>query len=358
LQHVVTQAQARADAVLGARPECLRARVCPVRFGAAASAAICFLGFVLGACSQQDAKNDRTQVAARVNGREITVHQVNYLLDRAQTDPASDAIADTNPVPRTGDAALDRLIVQEAVVQAAMAQKLDRDPSVLAAMEDARRESLARAYLDQVSSSQAEPTKAQVHEYYLRNPLLFRDRKVYTVRELEVRLPMPAGEDTTESAAPGAQAVDASAVEERARALRRELPSKLQAIWERSHDWKALSDSVRAAGLPFEARTRIEAAEDLPLDQVGTYDQMTEGTVRISTDREIALVLQLMKVAREPIDEARAAPMIRAYLWTKERERADKAEIDRLTKAAEIERIGIFASTDGTPLATKPETNR
>jgi EpsD family peptidyl-prolyl cis-trans isomerase len=333
----------------------LRERACASAWKIARAAAL--LPLLVGCSRGDDAQGTdaqaRNQVAARVNGREITVHQINVMLDGAQDKRA----ANTAPAPRSGGAALDRLIEQEVLVQAASAQMLDRDPNVLAAMEDARREALARAYLEKVSSTRPEPTDAEVHDYYLRNPLLFRNRKVYAIREVAVRLPLQ-GDAATPSAdldkAAQARMADAHLRED----LARELPVRLQALWERNHDWSALSDSVRGAGLRFESRSRIEAAEDLPLDQVMAFDHMNKGSVRIRTDRGMLIALQVTKIAREPLDEARATPMIRAYLREKSRERAERGTIERLTKTAQVERIGMFASTDGTPLATKSGINQ
>src|SRR5678816_2245114 len=80
-----------------------------------------------------------TQVAARVNDGEVSVHQVEHTL---QQQPR--LIAEYGD--KAARVALDSLIEQEIAAQAAREAGLDRDPAVIQALEAAKREALARAY--------------------------------------------------------------------------------------------------------------------------------------------------------------------------------------------------------------------
>src|ERR1019366_4323631 len=82
------------------------------------------------------------QVVARVNTKEITILQLNAALAQVPNVTAETAKAASGPL-------LERLIEQELLVQKAQDAKLDRNPQVAQAMEAAKRQVLATAYLQQ-----------------------------------------------------------------------------------------------------------------------------------------------------------------------------------------------------------------
>src|SRR5512139_2955755 len=81
-----------------------------------------------------------TQVAAKVNGTELTVHQINYALQRMPNLDKGQTKAASLEVVR-------KLVDQEVLLQKALADKLDRDPTVVQALDAARRQILAEAYM-------------------------------------------------------------------------------------------------------------------------------------------------------------------------------------------------------------------
>src|SRR6185369_12405847 len=82
---------------------------------------------------------DKSQVVATVNGAEITVSQLRTALL---------AKGEAQPTAQTTQQALDGLVNEQLLVDAALANKLDRDPTVVQALEAARRQFLARAYME------------------------------------------------------------------------------------------------------------------------------------------------------------------------------------------------------------------
>ena len=84
---------------------------------------------LLVACGGGDGdKKATTQVAAKVNSGEISVHQVNFVLQRQQGLKPEQAQAVSRRV-------LEGLVDQELAVQQAVEQKLDRDPRIVSAIE-------------------------------------------------------------------------------------------------------------------------------------------------------------------------------------------------------------------------------
>jgi EpsD family peptidyl-prolyl cis-trans isomerase len=270
----------------------------------------------LSACTPHDGQGKITQVAARVNGGEITVHQVNFLLENA---PIPATQARTSPGGEA-QAALDQLIEQEIVVQAAVGLKLDRNPDVLAALESARRAVLAHAYVEQLRATAAKPSAADIHEYFEKNPALFRERRVYRLHEFRL------GPDS---------AIDTAANDER--------EAQLRSQWKRSHNLNALLSAAQSTGSRLTITTQVLAAEQLPLDQVAEFQRLAEGAVRFSHQANSIVVQQVVKILREPVSEARASPMIEAYLLEQRARQTVQDDLAQLKKSAQIELIGEFA---------------
>src|SRR5208282_1989748 len=134
---------------------------------------------VLGACGGGGSAKS-TQVAVKVNKDEITVLQVNEQLTRLPAGTPPDQV---EPATRK---ILGSLVNQQLLVQQAIERKLDRDPQVLGALEAARLNILAQAYVQRVIAPQAKPTEQEVRQYYADNPALFSERKVYRLQELSI----------------------------------------------------------------------------------------------------------------------------------------------------------------------------
>jgi EpsD family peptidyl-prolyl cis-trans isomerase len=134
----------------------------------------------LGGCSGRGTNTEAHdgQTIAEVNGQDITIHQLNYRLrGMLSGQPPADQ-------PAAADAAARQLVDRELLVSRAIAAKRDRDPSVMLAIEETRRDILAAAYLEGVAAAAATPTAAELQDYYDKNPLKYAQRKVYLVRQI------------------------------------------------------------------------------------------------------------------------------------------------------------------------------
>jgi hypothetical protein len=124
----------------------------------------------LAACGErQEART--SQVVAQVGAGEISIHQVNLVLQRQ---------ADLRPeqVEAASRTALERLIQLELTVQKAHDAKIDRDPQVVQALDLARREVLARAYIDRLADAAGKPTPQEIADFYSERPALFKTRRL------------------------------------------------------------------------------------------------------------------------------------------------------------------------------------
>ncbi|WP_374511670.1 EpsD family peptidyl-prolyl cis-trans isomerase [Niveibacterium sp.] len=259
---------------------------------------------VVAGCGSKSKEPGASQVAAKVNDEEVTVHQLNGLLGKANIPPGTDVNAARKQ-------ALDRLVEESLLVQAAKEKKLDRDPRVVQAIEAARREVIARAYLEQVASAQAKPTEQAVSAYYTEHPELFAERRIYNFRELAV--------------ADG---------------------SKQEMIKSHFDAGKSMDDLItvlRAQNIRFAANAFVKPAEQLPLDAARRLHGLKDGEVSIIPRGQGLIVLQIAASRTEPVEQAKAKQAIEQFLSNKAKSEAVAAEVKRLRDSGKVSYVGEFA---------------
>lgn len=275
-------------------------------------ATVCLALAVLTACGRGDEKKAATQVAARVNKEEISVHQINNVLSRSGNLSPEQTKA-------TGRQILQRLIDQELFVQQAREKKLDRDPKVMQAIEAARREILARAYAEQIMGAAVKPTADEIKDYYVAHPELFKERRIYNLQELAIR-----------------------ATPEQIESLKQELPKT-----------KSLAEVVnwlKSKNIQYVGNAGVKSAEQLPLDLLPRYHAMKDGQVALLTGPTGALIVHLVASQSAPMEEAAAAPFIEQFLVNRRRTELANAELKQLKARARIEYFNDFgppAEADG-----------
>ena len=252
--------------------------------------------WLLAGCS--DAKPGGSgQVIARVNGQEISVHQLNRLIaQRGETTPAQ------------RHEMTEHLIERELAVQQALADKLDRQPEVMLRLEEARRDALATAWAERQAENLTPPSQNDIARYYAEHPGLFADRKLYRLQELA----LPA---------------DAPQIEEMATRLQRgeRLPE--------------LRTWLRRTGARFSDQNIVRPAEQLPIEAVERLLRVAPGgTVAFRSARALT-VYQLESAEPLPVTRLAAEGVIRTYLVTQSRNQIIGNEIQRLRKSADV-RLG------------------
>src|SRR5208282_2525469 len=88
---------------------------------AARTCVLLILVLLTAACGRGDDKKISSQVAAKVNGDEISVHQVNFAL-------AHSGVSAPDQVKKAAPRILEKLIDQQLLARKATEAKLDRDP--------------------------------------------------------------------------------------------------------------------------------------------------------------------------------------------------------------------------------------
>ncbi|MGA9164417.1 MAG: EpsD family peptidyl-prolyl cis-trans isomerase [Thiobacillus sp.] len=247
-----------------------------------------------------------SQVAAKVNGTELTVSQVNFALQRIPNLDKDQTKAASLQVVRN-------LVDQEVLAQKALSDKLDRDPAVVQAMDAARLQILAEAYMSRKLGAPVEPSEAEITDYFNMHPELFAKRKVYRLQEVSIKAP-----------------------KDKQDAIRAQLAAS-----------KTLNDFgawLKAENLPVKVSQGVKPAEQLPLEMLPKLAAMPDGQAMIVNTPDGLLVIVLADSQAQPVTLEQAKPAISRLLQQQARQKAAKAELDALKAAAKIEYVGEFAA--------------
>jgi len=256
-------------------------------------------------CGEKKKDKPATQAAARVNDEELTVHQINLVLQQQR-----------NLRPEQADAAsrqvLERLIDQSLAVQKAESLKLDRDPRVVQQIEAAKREIIARAYVEKVGEAAAKPTPDEIGAYYKSKPALFSERRIYNIQEL---------------------AIEAK-------------PDQVPLLRERLGSAKSITefvDYLKANDYRFAANQAVRAAEQLPMNVLEAVSRMKDGQATVNQGPNGLLVVVLAGSRSQPVTEEQARPAIEQYLLNERKRKLVEDDLKAMRAAAKIEYLGKFA---------------
>ncbi len=271
------------------------------------------LGLSVSACGKKDSSAQATQVAATVGDEEISVHQVNQVLQQAALSNQSPEV-----LAQKRREVLEKLIDQELVVGQAKEAKLHRSPEVVQQLEAARREILARAYMQQVGRGVPKPSTQELKQYYADNPALFSRRRIYDVQEVAV----PAG----------------SSVDQQLR----QFASGDQSI-EQATAW------LQARDVKFNSGGASRAAEQIPLDLLRVLDGLKDGQSIVVSNERGTTLLRLASSQLMPVSEEQALPRIEQYLVNKRTTETVNTQLKSLRAETSIKYLGEFASAASSP---------
>ncbi len=261
----------------------------------------------LSACSKSGEHADASQVAAKVNGSEITVHQINQVLEHASASTKANTDA-------TSKAILEKLITQELVIAKAQDSKLDRTPEFVMALDAARKELLAQAYFGQITGHPAKINDDEIKHYFTDHPELFSQRRIYSITDIEFsrdeKLMVPVNE----------------------------LIAKGNSVSE-------ISAWLKSQGVNFNINNIARTAEDLSFDILPKVSKLDVGQSVIFEDGQTVHILNLVNFKQEPVDFASAAPRIERFLEGQRRDLLISVELKKLRDTAKVEYVGEFAPT-------------
>ena len=273
--------------------------------GLAAMTAAALVMVLAGCGEKKDKDKPASQTAAKVNKEEITVHQINYVLQQQRGLAPEQAASASKQV-------LERLIDQELALQKAQDQKLDRDPRVVQQLEAARREIIARAYAEKIAAGAPKPSPAEIKAYYEAHPALFKERRVYSLQELAIQ-------------------------------AKPEQVAEIQAKLASSKDLPDFINYLKGSDLKYGANQAVRAAEQLPLNTVDKFAQMKDGQTIFTRTPTGAQVVIIAGSRSQPIDDVRAAPAIEQFLWNERKRKVVEDDIKAMRGSGKIEYVGDYA---------------
>lgn len=258
---------------------------------------LCLAVVLPAGCERAVAERSAAQLAAKVNGTEISVRQLR-----------SAGATAAGP-------ALEKVIERELLVQQAIQAGLDRDPTLRDSIDATRRQLLAQAWLDKVASGKT-VSREEVRAFYAENPALFAERRIYRLRELTVSAP--------------AALIDV-----------------LRAETARAKDLDEVATWLRIRDARFGASSATLPAEQVPLGYLRQLASMKDGDIAVfplpaSAGDASAAVVQVVRAEDAPLNETQAAPLIEQFLAGRKRLELAAAEVRRLREVATIEYAGEF----------------
>ncbi len=271
------------------------------------ASAIMALTLLVSGCNGKDAQTLTTQVAAKVGSEEISIHQINQVLSRSTM-----AISAPQSVQALRADVLEKLIDQQLVVEQAIEARLHRSPEVLAQIDAARREVLARAYVQQLTNTIPKPAIEESRKYFRDHPQLFSERRVFSLQEIQLTPDSGVAEQVREQLAGGKSMGDVAA-------------------WLKAHD------------IPFGSGAVTRAAEQIPLDLLARLQAFKDGQSAIVETPRGVTVLRITSSQAAPVTEEAALPRIEQFLMNQRGAEALGQTMKRLRAKATVIYSGDFA---------------
>ena len=250
----------------------------------------------LAGCGAKGHDSKSGQALVSVNGKEITIHQLNEEMARANVQQAQREAASKQIL----NALVDRQLLEQAAIKA----KVDRDPNVMQAIERAKSQLVAQAYLQSKVANVAKPEKAEIEAFYNKNPQLFAQRKLVEMEQLLIDTKFI--NDEFKAAIGGLKSLQETAAWLDAKGIQ--------------YDRGEVARSV--AELPPQISERLKDARKGQLFVIG----MGPRTMLVLMD----------SVKDSPVSLTDAAPQIEQMLLNQKRKDAGEAEIKQLRSAAKI----------------------
>jgi len=259
-------------------------------------AVIAVLALCLTACGKKD-NAAASQSLVRVDGNEITVLQLNQELARANV-PAEKKDEATKQI-------LEVLINQRLLEDEAAKSKLDRDPSVIAAIERAKAQIISQAVIQKHLATVARPTREEIDKYYADHPDVFGERKQFEMDQLTIK------------------SLD--------------FGSELKAMMGPTKTLEEMMAWMKEHHVDFSRAATVVSSADLPEQLLKKIKELHKGQLFALQQGDKAVLFTLRGTKDDPVKLEVAEPQIGKFLQEQRNKEATGAEITRLRASAKID---------------------
>lgn len=208
---------------------------------------------------------------------------------------------------------LEALVDQRLVSGAARSAKLDKEPEVALALQQAQRQVLVEAYMERLFKDMAQPSDSEINDYYTRHPELFSARRIYRIQQLDLQMASSR------------------------------LP-EVEARLKQSRDLADFADWLRSQGIDGKAGVVVKPAEQLPAAILSQLRNMKDGQVTLlAMEPGRISVLQLQGSQAQPVSLEQAREAIERVLQGEKRKALVETEIKKLRSSGKINYSSGFA---------------
>ena len=253
----------------------------------------------LTGCSDRD--KNTSKILVRVNGGEITAHQLEAELSRAGA--AQDGSGTLAPAARKQ--ALDALIDRQILLGEAERNKVDRDPKVVQTIERYKTQAIVQAYLESEAGTTVKPSKEDVDNYFRSHPELFAHRKLLDISQLSI-----ASQDFSQS---------------------------LKAVMDAGTSLDQVEAWLTAHKIAYVKNAVSYSSADLPAEVLSKLQNLGKNHLFVLKDGEQNLLCALTDLVDSPIPAAQAATQIERFLLNKKMQEVAATEIARLRPLAKLD---------------------
>jgi len=268
---------------------------------------------VLSACGSKE--KSPSQVLVQVNGKEITVLQVNEELQNTAVRPAQQE--------EMTQQLLKLLIDRQLILEEAERNKIDRTPEVMRAIERSKEQVIVQAYLQSIASKVAKPLKAEIDEYYQKHPEFFAHRKEFDLRQLLI-----ANKSYSEG---------------------------LKTFIDSAKTLDEIAGWMDKRGVVYVRRQVTRSTSDLPKQAVAQLEILPLGQLFLVDEGDNKVLNVLAAIRSSPILATNAAPQIEQFLTNKTTKEMVEEEIKLLRSLAKIEYLNASAPVATQTVVTTPD---
>jgi len=266
-------------------------------------AAIVLATLLVTGCSAKH--KPATQVVAKVNGDEISIHQLNNALTQLPPAPPEE-------VAKMRRGVLDNLVNQQLAVQGAIEQKLDRSTEVMMLIDASKREILTRAYLKNLVAGLPKPSTEEAQKFYDEHPQLFSQRRIYSLQEISLPSPHPPLAELQQMA--------------------------------NGKSMAAIEEELKSRNIVYATNSGTRAAEQIALPLLTDLANLKDGQTSVTETPQMATILHVVASQLNPVKEDVALQSIPQFLMNEQAKIVINDKMEQLRKKSKIEYLNEFAN--------------